>query len=53
LQRPVTLTPIMASAVAIGFDVYGTLVDPLGIGEVLRRFVGDDADLVALLWRTT
>jgi 2-haloacid dehalogenase len=43
----------MTSAAAIGFDVYGTLVDPLGIGDELRRFVGDDADRVAQLWRTT
>jgi 2-haloacid dehalogenase len=43
----------MASAAAIGFDVYGTLVDPLGISGELRRFVGDDADRVAQLWRTT
>ena len=42
----------MASA-AIGFDVYGTLVEPLGISVELRRFVGDDADRVAQLWRTT
>jgi 2-haloacid dehalogenase len=42
----------MASPGAIGFDVYGTLVDPLGIGVELRRFVGDDADRVAQLWRT-
>jgi 2-haloacid dehalogenase len=43
----------VASAAAIGFDVYGTLVDPLGISVELRRFVGDDADRVAQLWRTT
>jgi 2-haloacid dehalogenase len=43
----------MASAAAIGFDVYGTLVDPLGISVELRRFVGGDADRVAQLWRTT
>jgi 2-haloacid dehalogenase len=43
----------MASPAALGFDVYGTLVDPLGIGTELRRFVGDDADRVAQLWRTT
>ena len=43
----------MASSAAIGFDVYGTLVDPLGISVELRRFVGDDADRVAELWRTT
>src|SRR5579871_568413 len=44
---------LMASAAAIGFDVYGTLVDPLGIGDELRRFVGADAERVAQLWRTT
>src|SRR5512143_476112 len=38
---------------SIGFDVYGTLVDPLGIAAELRRFVGDDAGRVAQLWRTT
>jgi len=43
----------MALDAAIGFDVYGTLVDPLGISGELRRFVGDDADRVAQLWRTT
>jgi len=50
---PRVMMPAMASAAAIGFDVYGTLVDPLGISEELRRFVGDDADRVAQLWRTT
>jgi 2-haloacid dehalogenase len=43
----------MASAAAIGFDVYGTLVDPLGISVELCRCVGEDADHVAQLWRTT
>ena len=43
----------MASVTAIGFDVYGTLVDPLGIGDELRKFVGEDAERVAQLWRTT
>jgi 2-haloacid dehalogenase len=47
-----TIVFLMAAA-AIGFDVYGTLVDPLGISEVLRRFVGEDAERVAQLWRTT
>jgi hypothetical protein len=27
------LTPIIASAAAIGIDVYGTLVDPLGMNK--------------------
>jgi 2-haloacid dehalogenase len=43
----------MAPAAAIGFDVYGTLVDPLGIRAALQPFVGDDADRVAQLWRIT
>ena len=47
------LTPIMASAAAIGIDVYGTLVDSLGISEVLLRFVGDGADRLAMSWRAT
>jgi len=34
----------MAPVAAIGFDVYGTLVDPLGIGDELRKFVGEDAE---------
>ena len=40
-------------AAALGFDVYGTLVDPLGIAAELQRFVGDDADRIAQLWRIT
>jgi 2-haloacid dehalogenase len=43
----------MAPPASIGFDVYGTLVDPLGISVELRRFVGEDADRVAHLWRST
>ena len=43
----------MASTAALGFDVYGTLVDPLRIRAELGRFVGDDADRVAQVWRTT
>ncbi|MBF6561383.1 MAG: haloacid dehalogenase type II [Candidatus Binataceae bacterium] len=35
----------------IAFDVYGTLVDPLGIGAHLRRWVGAAADQVARVWR--
>ena len=37
---------------AIGFDVYGTLVDPLEMNEHLRSFVGGElADRFAELWR--
>ena len=35
----------------IGLDVYGTLVDPLGMSDHLRPFAGDAADRVAELWR--
>src|SRR5271156_4207401 len=44
---------MMPGMATVGFDVYGTLVDPLGISVELRRFVGEDADRVAQLWRTT
>jgi FMN phosphatase YigB (HAD superfamily) len=30
---------------AIGFDVYGTLVDPLEMNQYLRRFLGDEAEV--------
>lgn len=36
---------------AIAFDVYGTLVDPLGIAEHLKSLVGDKAGRFAELWR--
>ncbi|MFN2456156.1 MAG: haloacid dehalogenase type II [Pyrinomonadaceae bacterium] len=36
---------------AIGFDVYGTIVDPLELNEHLRPLVGDQADKFAELWR--
>jgi 2-haloacid dehalogenase len=35
----------------IGFDVYGTLVDPLGMDAPLRAHVGDQAVRFAALWR--
>jgi 2-haloacid dehalogenase len=35
----------------IGFDVYGTLVDPLGMDAPLRAHVGDGAERFAALWR--
>jgi 2-haloacid dehalogenase len=35
----------------IGFDVYGTLVDPLGIDAALREHVGDLAERFAATWR--
>jgi 2-haloacid dehalogenase len=36
---------------AIGFDVYGTLVDPLEMNEHLRPLVGERADRFSELWR--
>ena len=37
---------------ALGFDVYGTLVDPLAMAEPLRALVGEQADRFADLWRS-
>jgi len=37
---------------AIGFDVYGTLVDPLEMNQYLRRFLGDEAESFSQLWRS-
>jgi 2-haloacid dehalogenase len=36
---------------AIGFDVYGTLVDPLGMSRHLEAVAGDLAGPMARLWR--
>jgi 2-haloacid dehalogenase len=36
---------------AVGFDVYGTLVDPLGMSQHLEAFAGDLAAQMASLWR--
>jgi 2-haloacid dehalogenase len=33
------------------FDVYGTLIDPLGVGRLLRSYVGDMAPAFAQAWR--
>ena len=35
----------------IGFDIYGTLVDPLEMNEHLRPFAGEKADRFSELWR--
>jgi 2-haloacid dehalogenase len=37
---------------ALGFDVYGTLVDPLAMAEPLRALVGEQAGRFAELWRS-
>ena len=36
---------------AIGFDIYGTLVDPLEMNEHLRLFTEEKADRMGELWR--
>jgi 2-haloacid dehalogenase len=38
---------------ALAFDVYGTLVDPIGIDTRLERFLAPDATAVAEAWRRT
>jgi 2-haloacid dehalogenase len=41
----------MPALEAVAFDMYGTLVDPLGISKRLERYVGDRASRVAEVWR--
>src|ERR1700716_546541 len=36
---------------AIGFDVYGTLIDPLLIAQSLRPFAAANSEAMAQLWR--
>ncbi len=38
-------------AYGIGFDVYGTLIDPLGIAGALRPLAAEESEAVAQLWR--
>ena len=38
-------------AVTLAFDVYGTLIDPLGISVRLQEIVGEDAPAFAKDWR--
>jgi 2-haloacid dehalogenase len=35
----------------LAFDVYGTLIDPMGIVDALSALIGDDAQAVATDWR--
>lgn len=41
----------MEKIYALGFDVYGTLVDPLALADPLQALVGDQAVQFANLWR--
>jgi 2-haloacid dehalogenase len=43
---------IVEETYALGFDVYGTLVDPLALAEPLRALVGEQATQFASVWRT-
>lgn len=42
----------MEKTCALGFDVYGTLVDPLALAEPLQALVGEQAIRFAELWRS-
>ncbi len=42
----------MEKTYALGFDVYGTLVDPLALAEPLQALVGEQAVPFAGLWRS-
>ena len=41
----------MEKSLVLGFDVYGTLVDPLAMAEPLRALVGEQAECFADMWR--
>ena len=43
--------PGMSEPQTIGFDIYGTLVDPLAIASVLQTYAGNQASRFAELWR--
>lgn len=43
--------PKVEKTYALGFDVYGTLVDPLALADPLQALVGDQAIQFANLWR--
>ena len=38
-------------SMTLAFDVYGTLVDPMGMSRLLAEDAGDRAEAVAALWR--
>ena len=38
-------------ALRLAFDVYGTLVDPMGMSDLLRQDAGENAASVSSLWR--
>jgi len=36
---------------SFAFDIYGTLIDPMALGEVLKGMVGEKAEIFNSLWR--
>src|SRR5215469_17612766 len=42
---------MMSALEALAFDMYGTLVDPMRIWKQLERYLPDDAQRIAELWR--
>jgi 2-haloacid dehalogenase len=41
----------MSVAEALAFDMYGTLVDPIRIWKQLEKYIPDDAQRIAEIWR--
>src|SRR3990170_2211156 len=41
----------MPTLEALAFDMYGTLVDPIGIRNQLERYLSDETPRVAEVWR--
>jgi 2-haloacid dehalogenase len=41
----------MPAPEALAFDMYGTLVDPVGIGKQLERYLPEHAPRIAKVWR--
>jgi 2-haloacid dehalogenase len=42
---------MMSALETLAFDMYGTLVDPIRIGKQLERYLPEDAQRIAELWR--
>ena len=41
----------MSASEALAFDMYGTLVDPIGITKELERYLPEEASHVSMAWR--
>src|SRR5918997_5411774 len=42
---------MMPAPEALAFDMYGTLVDPIGISKKLERYLPEEASHVSSVWR--